>query len=495
MSNSDTNVTISSSRTVNGEGAGDDSPFLEAADQAAEIAAAAARAGRPDVRTTSSEHFPDVESALDKAFEEVNGQTEHGASTVTGRENGGVPIKVEGSPFESEADKTEKSAEAAKDAEKQAEVAAEAAKEAEKPAAQPTNLLDSLLSTAKTGEKPAAEEKPAADPYADVKLRSDASPRTQETFANLKKIAQEREQTARTQAEAVRKELEIVKQELETVKKTSGVVPEDVKKELDELKAFRAQFAAEHDPEFNAKFDGRVNSNYDAIYQKLASHGLPQAEVDRLKAFPQSDRDSAIENFLEKLPPASRRFIELKLADTLVASEDKQKAIADVRSKADTYLKDQKQAPQQQVARRDAEVATILQPVVRNLEFLHTKEIPASAGPDERKALEAYNVSALSLQDALKRAIIDDSPSTRAEAAIAVPLAMHLRVRNASLETENASLKKELDAIKSASKTAKMSRSMATSSAPAAKPAQKIEDASDALDAIFREVQGTQGVR
>ncbi len=455
-----------------------DSASIAEADRAAE---ALARSGKESIRPDID---PARESALDNAFAEVSkNQPADGAADPDqfGRENGGVRPPVEGTPETPAAAAEEKPA--AAEAEKAAEKPA-----AETPPAEPAKktLLDELIPDAsQTTTKPAAETKPA-DPYGEHKLRSDASPKTRETFEQLKATALQREQAVRKEADELRAKYQAL--EAENAELKSKTVPDEVKKDLEELRKFRAQFDVERDPEFRQKFDGRVETNYAAIYAKLQQHGLPATEVEKLKSFSQAERDSAIERLASKLSGLDRRTVEAKLLDNVNIAEERQKAIEDTRKRAEEILKEKSNEPIQRAQKRIQEIATLVQPELARLPWIHEKEIPATAAPEEKKRLEAENAKARELQEHLKSAIVDDSPATRARAALSVPLARHYSALYVSEKARADALQAKLDKIDAASATSRTARAATsaarTTSAPVNTQPQSTEDA---LDSLFAE--------
>jgi hypothetical protein len=446
-------------------------PVLEQADRAAE---ALARSSKESIRP---EIDPAREQALDNAFAEVSGTAPAGDAQTDpnqfGRENGGVRPPVEGTP----AEETTPAAET-----KPAETPAPAAET--KPAAEEPKtktLLDELIPDA---TKP-AETKPSTteDPY-NVKLRSDASPKTRETVEQLKTIAREREAAALKQAEEAR--AQVAEKEARIKELEAKTVPDEVQNELKELRQFRAQFDAERDPEFRQRFDSKVETNYSAIYAKLQQHGLPASEIEKLKGFSQSERDTAIERLASKLSGLDRRTVEAKLLDNVNIAEERQKALEDTRRKADEILKQKSQAPAEQAQKRVQEIATLVQPELARLPWIHAKEIPATAAPEEKKRLEADNARALELQEQLKTAIVDDSPVARARAALSVPLARHFSTAYAAEKARADALQAKLDAINQAgatSRTARTSAAVAATRAP--DPNAKPKEAGDAIDDLF----------
>jgi hypothetical protein len=447
--------------------------ILDSADAAAEAAARAARSGDSSSESSRPSYDAEREGALDDAFNEASKLTPPEHKGELGTENGGVVQPLEGAPKEEPKTEQDEVLPTASTTEPSADTGKK------------QGLLDSILST-ETAEKK-TDETPAVDPY-DVKLRSDASPKTRETVENLKTVARQREAAARAETETAKAQLaELTKKVAELETKS---VPDDIQTELKELREFRAQFAAEQTPEFKQKFDGRMDSNYDAIYKKLASHGLPETEITKLKGFSPQDRDATIENFLGKLDGPNRRFIEMKLADNLNVSEERARALAEARARADETLAKQKQAPVQQAQETYREVASRLKPAVERLPWLHLKDVPATAAPAEKQAAEAHNAFAAQAQEALKFVLTSDTPEAKAEAAIAVPLALHLRRENASLTTKVTALEKELNDIKNASRISRTARSSASSAAPKPAAAPVNEDREDALDRAYRESIG-----
>lgn len=435
---------------------------------------------------------PDAAENLDKLFSEVS-QTKPPTDLEIGRENAGVPPPIPGArealEAKERADAEARAAEEKETAEKAAreaadrETAEKAAKEAAK-SDKPKGLLDDLLSTEK------AKADAPADPYGEVKLRADASPKTRETFENLKKIAQERESAALAKASDFEKQLGELRQQLDTVLKNP--LPEDVKKELEELRGFRARLDVQHTPEFRAKFDGRISANYDAVYSRLQTHGLKPEVIEELKGMSQEQRDATIDGWLEKLPAQSRLYITAKLADNINLSEAREQELRRAQAEADKVLAAQRQAPVQQQEQRLQETIGVLRPVLDRVDWLHEKDIPATAGAEEKKTIEAWNTFAVEQQGRLRTALTDDSPRTRAEAALAVPLAAYFKREFEATKSKLAAVQGELDAIKKASSFSRAaSRSVASPAGIAPAPAARVnEDSGDALDAQWKEIQG-----
>ena len=93
------------------------------------------------------------------------------------------------------------------------------------------------------------------------------------------------------------------------------------------------------------------------------------------------------------------------------------------------------------------------------------------------------------MQEELKRAIVDDSPKTRAEAALAVPLAHFLRRELQTVSQQRDELQKQLDAIKAAGAISRTSRANGNAATPPPRPPEKPKETGDALDDLFAEAQ------
>jgi len=345
--------------------------------------------------------------------------------------------------------------------------------------------LDNLLGNDKPEVKPVA----APDDADEIKLRSDASPKTRETFETLKTTYKARVDAATQRAEA----LDARVKELEAKVSATPTVPPELDAEVKELRAFRAQFDTENDPTFKGKFDAKLEANYNDIYNKLTEHGLPVADLANLKGLPPAERDAEIDGLLTKLEksPASKRFIEAKLIDNQAVLDQRKKELADARANADTILKQKAQEPQVNLEQRVAAIGGILKPIITNLPWMHTKDVPASAGPEEKKALEAANAFALETQGYLRTAVLDDSVESRANAAIALPLAHHYKRELDLLQPKYDAVVKELEAIKKASRTSRTAQT-AAKPAPAGGAPTKVNptlDSGDAVDLLFAQAQ------
>lgn len=319
------------------------------------------------------------------------------------------------------------------------------------------DLIDQLLDR-KKDDAPAKE----ADPFEDIKLRSDASERTKETFAELKRRAKEREEAAKNEALAHKQALEEAKKQLEEAQGKLSKLSPEIESELKELREFRATFDLERDPEFRQKFDSRKEANDRAVFEVLKKNGLKDELIEAVKKLDDEEQVNQIARWAEKLSPRDKLFITGKLADNETVAADRQKALAEAKSRADQLLSEQRSASEKSQETFVAEVVSTLKPVLKELPFLHPKDVPSNATPKEKAEVEKHNAEAAKAQAMLLAFIEDDSPRTRSSLALAGVLAPRFRAEANSLRQELTALRKELDSIKNAGRLSRTSHSSGT---------------------------------
>lgn len=367
----------------------------------------------------------------------------------------------------------------------------------EKPIAEPEagTSLDDLLKAAtaepiKKEEPEKPKDETPTDPFAAHQLPANASAKSREHFDKLKTEAANREKAAIERASAAEQKAKELEERLAKVEQNTGKLPDEVEKELKELREHRALFDTENDPSFKKKFDARIGSNYEDIYSELKRHGLPDAEVAKLRAFDRQDRDAAIDGFVAKLDTASRRLIEAKLVSNISIEGERKAELQEIRGRANELVKNQQEAPALQHKQRVDAIANLVAPQIKQLGWLYVQDIPANTPPELRKQMEVNNEFALKLQSDLRSAIANDDPETRATAALSVPLAQWFAKQNRSLQAQVAELSAKLERITKSSSTSRLSdRATAKSDVPV-KPVDVNSDPSDSIDNLFKAAGG-----
>ncbi len=453
---------------------GDSSPDLAAADRAAENLL------RKGGDVTLAGIDPARESALDEAFAAVTPDSSDPAEL--GRENGGVKPQVPGTPDPKPT--AEPDPEPAPEPKPEPKPAAPAPKPEAKPARK--GLLDDVI------DEPAAPAPETPEQaYDKIKLRSDASPKTVESFTAQRNLALQRESAVRAELEAATKAKLELEAKLTEFEKNKGALPEEVAKELKEHREYRALHDVSSRPEFKEKFDSKIDANYDSIYTLFKQEGFTDDKIAALKNMPETQRIQFIEGkVIPLLTDGQKRVVSAKIYENVNISEEKQKALDAARTDAEKILAEQREAPAKVRAQQDQEFAGVLRPKLQKLPFVYLKEIPSTATPAEKAELEAHNAFALELQDDIRRALAPETPEIRAEVISAVPIARYqsrqLKLVTARAEAAEAKLK----AIAAAGNTGRLGKSAAAPVTPAAPQRGTDVAAVDAVDALFSEVSG-----
>ncbi|HYG24448.1 MAG TPA: hypothetical protein VEH04_16845 [Verrucomicrobiae bacterium] len=263
--------------------------------------------------------------------------------------------------------------------------------------------------------KPGAENTPApeADPLDAIQLPPHTKPKSAEAFETLKKAAKEAQANLRKQLEETTGTRAKLEQELNDLRGKVGVVPEEVKTELEELRKFRLSHDVTSDPTFK-EFDTKVANNVEAVWKKLEGAGISAEQVKRMKeiGFDQLDWDP----ILPKLPVAMRRFVEATLVENVKLSDEKALALEKAKANAQGFMKE----------RTEREVKTLTETAnkfLANLPWTALKQVPANATPEQRAEIEAANTLAQQTQARMKEFLSDRSPARHAELAVGTALA------------------------------------------------------------------------
>lgn len=330
---------------------------------------------------------------------------------------------------------------------------------------------------------------PALKAFDEVKLRPDASQKTKDSFATLKKISTEALRAANAEKLRLRQEHEAAIAELKKTTVATELAP-DVKKELEELRGFKATFDIENDPAFKKEIEAKMeipkNSNYESIYSVLQGHGLPESEVKALKELSESDRVASIGDLIEKLPRLSRMKIEAKLHDNLNLDDARSKAIAEARAAAASKKAEFREAPEKVREKEVAEVK-VQSDKFRSHSVFKKHEITAATPAEEKKRFEAENARIEGLTKLYEEAVSDATPAGRAENAFGVVLAHHFKAQADAHAAKVAKLEAELTAIKKRGGMGNVGKVVNVDTTKATRRSIEDLDAGSSLDALARD--------
>jgi hypothetical protein len=402
-----------------------------------------------------------------------------------------------------EAAKTDEEKEAERKAAEEA-AAAEAAKtdeekEAERKAAEEAAAAEAAKTDEeKEAERKAAEEAAAAeaakaaeeDPYKDVELPANARGKSAEAFATVK---------ARAAADLAKRDEEIskLKSQIEQHEAAmSDPVPAETKKELEELRLFRAKLDLQADPEFTKKYTGKIDQTNEFIYAQLKSTGVVGDEhIAKIRELGGLDKTN-YEQILEKIDnPQVVRLVQGKLDEIAVLRFEKGRALEVAQGDVEKYVKDrQEQYTKSLTAHHETTNAELEKIYTKNMAWLNDPELPATASADE-KTIHADAVKFNGeVRGHMAVALKDDSPEMRAVLIAGMGQLLYLKrqyeMTSKALEISEKSRKEleaKLDKIKRAS-VSKLRESNAPPSPGLPKPKMDVNtSAAEALDAHRKE--------
>lgn len=332
-------------------------------------------------------------------------------------------------------------------AERNAEVAAELINQdttnklsTPKELATTTDALDALakkVTEEKADEEPApvvkpkSEEKPATAPKEDAppapapdpaveahkkraeeifkdspSLPTNASPKSTEAFSSVKIKAAQEISAKEAEIEKLRKENE------ELAAKLKDPVPDELKKELDDHRNWRAKLDIETDPKFKS-FDKAVSESREFIYAQLRkSPAIGQAVIDEIKKYG-GPENIQIEKIFEVVKdPTIQRLVESKIADIEMAKFNKEQAIKSAKENVNQYLADRQKTWDESATAHNTSTQNEVEKLTGKLEWLKAK--PESGTDEEKAGATAHNKFVSEVQGHLKNALQDDSPQMRA---------------------------------------------------------------------------------
>lgn len=270
-----------------------------------------------------------------------------------------------------------------------------------------------------TTPAPKEEATPAPDPAAEAhkkradeifkdspSLPSNASPKSTEAFSSVKIKAAQEISAKEAEIEKLRKENE------ELATKLKDPVPDELKKELDDHRNWRAKLDIETDPKFKS-FDKTVSESREFIYSQLRkSPAVGQAVIDEIKKYGGPENIQMEKIFEAMKDPTIQRLVESKIADIEMAKFNKEQAIKSAKENVDQYLSDRQKTWDESATAHNTVTQSEVEKLTGKLDWLKPK---VESGTDEEKAgATAHNKFVSDVQGHLKNALQDDSPQMRA---------------------------------------------------------------------------------
>jgi len=367
-------------------------------------------------------------------------------------------------------------------------------KETPAPEPDPKATAEKAAEDAKAEEERQAAQKKADEYFKDSPaLPPNASPKSSEAFSAIKLRA------AQDIAERDAKLEKLAKDKAELEQRLQNQPPPEALKELEEHRQWRAKLDVEADPKFK-EFDRQVASSSEFIYaQLLKSPNIDKAVIDDIKKYGGPDKVNMAKIFSVVDDPMTESLVKAKLADIAVARYEKDKAVAAAKENIVNYIKEREQQVSQQAVQHNQATQTRLVQHLAKLDWFTTKEVPAGADKEVRKAIEEDNAFVLNTRQELADALKDDSAEMRAVMLTGMAQLFKLQRELPAVSKERDALKaqvKELEdkltAIKNASKVRirEGGAQPGTGSKVGVKPVDQFNThAGEALDTIMKQFQ------
>lgn len=238
-------------------------------------------------------------------------------------------------------------------------------------------------------------------------LPPNASDNAKTSWAALKQKAAEQIRDLTKQVEDLSK----AKVDLES--KVKQPIPENVSKELEDLRQFRARLDIETDPKWK-QFDEKVAQDNEFIYAQLKKASIPGTTIEEIKKF-----GGPVQVNMEKIlaavaDPITKQVIASKLADIEVAGYQKDQAIQKAKQDTKKYLEDREKDWAESATAHNTATHKAIENIVSKVPWLNPVAVDLKADSAKQKEAEAHNEYATAMRKELELASGDDSAEMRA---------------------------------------------------------------------------------
>jgi hypothetical protein len=357
----------------------------------------------------------------------------------------------------------------------------------------------------KDGDLPDLDLSEIANPAGETKPAEEAAPRKDEEEklpANLKdpvqianwKTLRSEVKTAKAEAAAALKQVEEWKAKAETKADPEEVVK--LKEANDRLTDQLAHFALEKSPAFVAQFDTPIATAEKTVYDSLKAAGANEEQLTKLQSLngihtqglPYWDNVVA-QLKANKDTEVQGLKIEVAIRDARRLAAEKQEALKDP-EKRKAFQSKNFEAWKKRQEDDEAFLQGFIAEIQAKNEWARLKEVPATATPAEKAAIEAHNKTFNTYQDIFTKAVTSDDVAVRAKIGLAAVSAYRLQDRVKSLTAQLADKEERLAAIANAGKTTKPSvapgrKVPGTTGVPEEIPVGGFGSSRDDLEAIF----------
>lgn len=329
--------------------------------------------------------------------------------------------------------------------------------------------------TTETEKKPDETPSEPQDKLAEVKLPPHAKPETTTAFAEVKRRAREEAAALRTENEALKKKIPT---------DGSAITPE-LKKEMDDLRAFRAAHDYQSSPEFVKSYVEPVAANEEAILKKLKTEGFTDEQIGQIKAIGVAKLDWV--PIFAKLPPTAQRIIEGKLIENETILDKKAAAVAAGEKAPIEFAAKQKLEKETATKAEEEAYKKEIDGFFSKIVWSQPKTVPADATAAQRTEIEGFNKFVKDQAD--RRAVLetDRSPQMRATLVTSTLMAYDYKARFENVDARLKEAEAELAQIKKSSSTARRNSNAPSASVSTEKRLSATASGKDAFAAFEAE--------
>jgi hypothetical protein len=310
-------------------------------------------------------------------------------------------------------------------------------------------------------EPPKTDDEPETptDSLEDIKPPEGTSPKTAEAWDSFKTKAREEIAAAEQKATELAEQLDTIKQEKEELAaKAADALTEEQKKEIDELRKWRAASEVDTAPEL-VSLDSKLSANTDTLLAKLKEAGMSEKQIGDIRelGIDKVNWDELKPHFSSQL----KQFVDAKVLQHVNLAEERSTTYSSLKEKGQEFLDQRKQEQEAKVAQQVEALDTAVKEfaAAEHFKFLNEQQVPSDATDEQKKAIAANNEFAKEMRGNIEawKTNLDD-PAMKAELLFGGVMAyklnrdVHAAVgRIKALEGELKTANEKLDKVKKAS--------------------------------------------
>jgi hypothetical protein len=277
---------------------------------------------------------------------------------------------------------------------------------------------------AKDAERKTYEDK-AEEYFKDSpKLPPNASPKSAESFREIKIRAAQEIAAREADLEKLKKEI------ADRDEKLKNPVPPEVEKEIKDLREWKAKLDVESDPKFK-EFDKTADTTRDFIYDQLRKSPNINADkiIEKVKSLGGPEMVDWTKIFEGMKDPTLQRIIESSIAEIEKAKFLKSEAIKTSKKNIEQYIAERQNQTEKSATERSTATKAKVTELFGKFDYLREKPLDPKADDATKKQIEAHNKWVAETNASIDEAIKDDSPEMKALTILGMAQLLYLQPR------------------------------------------------------------------